>query len=452
MDGELVFSVVGGEAHRARRISLAEAGLRERDHLQEWIRGNPEILGPDVRIVTFEFAGWQSRSGSEFDRLDLLGIDTDGRLIVAELKRGIAPDTVEMQAVKYAAFASRFSPDTLAASHAAYLTKVEGVLVSKDDALVRLQQHVGGELDIEQLRRPRIVLVAAGFPPQVSAAAVWLGEMGVEVTLVEFGAYRTESEVVLTVSQLWPLPDVEDFTISPRQAEVRAAEERTVRNREARAVTTLLDEGLIEDGTHLRMSTAPVRSRLREAIERWIAEEPSRGGATWRTDSRTPLIWSLDGTAWSPTGLAKEIVTRATGEQFPVIPGPRCWVLNDGRSLSELAGFGRPAGRDWSDLHRLVASIRPGEWTTYGDLAEVVGSAARSVGQHVTSCAACANAYRVLTVDGTVADQFRWRDETDERTPREVLEAEGIEFVAGRASQHGRLDAHALRRRLNETK
>jgi hypothetical protein len=42
-----------------------------------------------------------------------LGIDGDGRLVVAELKRDQAPDTVEMQAIKYAAGASRFTEDTL---------------------------------------------------------------------------------------------------------------------------------------------------------------------------------------------------------------------------------------------------------------------------------------------------------------------------------------------------
>ena len=114
MPEDLVFTVQPGVARRAQSISLAEAGLRERADLQEWVRKNPEILGSGIRIVTFEFGAWQARDGHTSDRLDLLGLDDDGRLVVAELKRGPAPDTVDMQAIKYAAFVSRFTARAVA--------------------------------------------------------------------------------------------------------------------------------------------------------------------------------------------------------------------------------------------------------------------------------------------------------------------------------------------------
>ena len=136
MRRELVFTAYPGRAELARRIKLAEAGLKERADLQEWIRANPQILGPGVRIVTYEFDKWVSGSGSHGDRLDLLGLDEDGRLVLAELKRDGAPDTVEMQAIKYAAYASRFKVETLATCHADYLRRTLGALaITDDDAL-----------------------------------------------------------------------------------------------------------------------------------------------------------------------------------------------------------------------------------------------------------------------------------------------------------------------------
>ena len=142
MGDEQVFTVQSGNARPARRISLADAGFHERTHLQEWVRKNPTILGDSVRIVTFEFNSWQGRNTRPLDRLDLLGIDEDGRLVIAELKRGKAPDFVETQAIKYAAMASRFDSSTLSASHARYLTGIGEPKVSEDDARGFLEDHI----------------------------------------------------------------------------------------------------------------------------------------------------------------------------------------------------------------------------------------------------------------------------------------------------------------------
>ena len=293
MPSELIFTVQPGAAQPAQPISLAEAGLLERSDLQEWVRNNPEILGDDIRIVTFEFAAWQARDGRAADRLDLLGLDGEGRLLVAELKRGPAPDTVEMQAIKYAAFASRFTPETLADAHAVYLSRDSDEAVSPEDALARLVDHAGGELEASLLRQPRIALLASGFSPQVTATAVWLNEMGVSVRLIEFNAYQTEHDIVLAVSQTYPVPDTEDFTVSPRQAELRGAEERARTRRDASAVTRLVAEGVLDDGASLELEISALRLTpvQREQVAMWVAEDPSRGRATWRNEVRAPLIW-----------------------------------------------------------------------------------------------------------------------------------------------------------------
>lgn len=56
---ERVFTVTGSAATPARPIALADAGLRERSDLQEWVLAHPEIIGDGVLVVTFEFDRWQ---------------------------------------------------------------------------------------------------------------------------------------------------------------------------------------------------------------------------------------------------------------------------------------------------------------------------------------------------------------------------------------------------------
>ena len=72
---ELVFTVSGAEAKPVRATTLLEIGLSERRHLQEWVLAHPEILGPDIRVVTFEFDRWWAVGGDPLDRLDVLGLD-----------------------------------------------------------------------------------------------------------------------------------------------------------------------------------------------------------------------------------------------------------------------------------------------------------------------------------------------------------------------------------------
>lgn len=224
MADELVFTVSGATATPAAAVSLAEIGLLERQHLQEWVIAHPEILGPRIMVVTFEFDRWWAAGGSLLDRLDVLGLDQAGRLVVAELKRDAAPDTVEMQAIKYAAMASRFTPEALASQHARFLSS-RGQVVTDEDALAALEEHTEDKmLSVETLRQPRVVLVAASFPPVVTATAVWLREMGLDVSLIRFQAYRTCHETLVTVSQLFPVPTVEEFTVVPR-ASTRAADQ-----------------------------------------------------------------------------------------------------------------------------------------------------------------------------------------------------------------------------------
>ena len=111
-----------------------------------------------------------------------------------------------------------------------------------------------------------------------------------------------------------------------------------------------------------------------------------------------------------------------------------------------LAGTGDFAtGRDWSELHAALAALPFGGWTTYTDLAELIGSHQVPVGQHLANAPGILNAHRVLTSDGRVAEGFRWLDPNDQRDVREVLESEGVRFRAdGRADPSQRLQAEDL--------
>ncbi|MGY1709111.1 MGMT family protein [Geodermatophilus sp. SYSU D00758] len=89
--------------------------------------------------------------------------------------------------------------------------------------------------------------------------------------------------------------------------------------------------------------------------------------------------------------------------------------------------------RDWSDLHRALEAIPAGRWTTYGDLAQLVGTVAQPLGNHVMRCPDCTSAHRVLASTGRPSPGFSWSDSNRTESVEEVLAAEGVRFTNGAA-------------------
>ncbi|MGV1048297.1 MAG: GmrSD restriction endonuclease domain-containing protein [Solirubrobacterales bacterium] len=114
--------------------------------------------------------------------------------------------------------------------------------------------------------------------------------------------------------------------------------------------------------------------------------------------------------------------------------------------LAPLPGISDDAGEgfDWSRVDAAVGVIPAGRWTSYSDLAEVGGTAAQAVGNFVATLPAGTNAYRVLSLDGSVSSSFHWQDPADQRDVREVLEAEGVVFEDGFAGASQRLTSEEM--------
>jgi alkylated DNA nucleotide flippase Atl1 len=442
---EQLYMVEGATATPADRVSLTEAGLLERQHLQEWVIAHPEILGEDVLIVTFEFDRWITGAGAPtWERLDVLALDQTGRLIVAELKRGVAPDAVMVQALNYAAMARGFSLDLLVEAYAARA----GGGQSSNEVQQELREWAP-TLSDETLAPPRIVLVAEDFGPVLRNTAMFLIEQGLDLRLVRVQLYRMpHGTLALTASQLLPVPDTEEFMVRPRSAASTQRAARAAAARRSSIPERLVAAKSFEEGEELRIVVPVGVAEDREAVAAWLAEEPTRAVVRWRQDFRAPIQWAADGEPWNLTSLIRHIVGEATGEPARThVWGPNWYQTLDGEVLHKVAEALGDAGEprfDWSRLHTLLAGLPSGRWTTYGDLAQVVGTAAQPLGGHMSRCEECPNAWRVLGGDGRPRPNFAWSDPTEVRTQEEALSAEAVTFTHGVADPSKRLKAAEL--------
>ncbi len=368
----MLFTVAGSVAMPAQMISLEEAGLEQRADLQEWVLSNPAILGPAVKVVTFEFDGVPTSGGPLRDRVSVLGLGADGRLVVAELKSSRAADT-EVSAIKYAASVSRMLPESLAEHFARFQSRRQ-TPISPEEALAELQAHAP-DLSPETLRRPRIVLLARDFSAVVSASVVWLSEMGLDIALVQISAFRSyiygqsgSSNVpMISVSQLYPVREVEDFTISPERQLAKETAEAKRRVQDAALVRRLISTESVADGTIFTLSPrTDLNFDMRSQLEEWLDMDPARRTAHWQNNLSAPLVWDVDKAAYTPAGLVRHIVEQATGVTANYV-GTQWWRDPTGWNMAELAG---PLGGGKGAMYREYWSrwldkvrIRHPQWT-----------------------------------------------------------------------------------------
>ncbi len=148
-------------------VDFTDLGLQERRDIQEWIASNPSILGQDLLIVSKEFSGFDRTN----ERLDLLAVDIDGKLVVVELKRDDSGVDVHWQAIKYASYLYRVSGTRIVEMLASYGG------IPESDARRKLVQHLGSDDDLNALNNDqRIILASHRFAPEVTSAALWLNE------------------------------------------------------------------------------------------------------------------------------------------------------------------------------------------------------------------------------------------------------------------------------------
>lgn len=196
------------QSEAIKEVDFGQLGFQERKHIQEWVAANPDILGENLLIVGKEF--------SEFDRtnerLDLLAVDEDGRLVVIELKRDDTGTNVHWQAIKYASYMRRIDAERIIGTLANHAE------VSSQDAEAMLLQHIKSD-DLNGLNHDqRIIIVSHRFAPEVTSAVLWLNEKAsVEdlMTCVQLTPYKDQESdsLYLQSNRIIPVPGAERYTI-----------------------------------------------------------------------------------------------------------------------------------------------------------------------------------------------------------------------------------------------
>ena len=216
MSGEPQLFRVNPESQQSdwiEEVDFARLGLRERRDIQEWVAANPGILGDDLLIIGKEFSGFDQTS----ERLDLLAVDLDGRLVIIELKRDDTGSDVHWQAIKYASYFQRATADSIIRMTAEYRSE------SEEEAATALLRHLGAD-DLNALNNDqRIIIASHRFAPEVTSAAVWLNRKAPGdglITCVKLTPYldAQTGSLYVQATTIIPAPGVDAYLVGIGQS------------------------------------------------------------------------------------------------------------------------------------------------------------------------------------------------------------------------------------------
>ena len=193
-----------------KKKSFSELGFTERKHLQEWIANSPAVLGEDILIIQKEFNGFNDTN----ERLDLLGLDKEGNLVIIENKLDDTGRDVTWQALKYASYCSTLKKEQIRRIYQDFLDK-QGTNENAEQNLIEFFNVDNiSEISLNLAQTQRIILVAAHFRKEVTSTVLWLMNYKLRVQCFKATPYELDNQLVLNVEQIIPVKEAEEYIIS----------------------------------------------------------------------------------------------------------------------------------------------------------------------------------------------------------------------------------------------
>lgn len=192
--------------------SMTQAGRREVEDLQQWIRSHPTILGDDLVII-----GEQVPTRNGF--IDFLAIDRSGNLLVVELKRDRLPREVLAQAIDYASDIAGWDAD-----------KVSEVCLKFTDQTVQDKLNESFlQVDLEDLvinKVQRILLVGFRIEEPLERMIEWLSSTyGVSINAVVLTYIKTKGGDELIARTMIIPEEIDRERAGKRQIQISMSDE-----------------------------------------------------------------------------------------------------------------------------------------------------------------------------------------------------------------------------------
>lgn len=208
---------------KIEETTFKEIGASERNHLQEWIAKNPEVLcGEDesLLIIQKEFDGFNDTR----ERLDLLALDNNGNLVIIENKLDDSGRDVTWQGLKYVSYCASLTTEQILSIYDQFLGAGES---AEENVREFLELDEEAELLLNDGDQ-RLILIAHKFRKEVTSTVMWLLDKDIQIQCFKAVPFKYGNEALLQLEQIIPLPETQEYIISLQNKE---KEEKAVSKR-----------------------------------------------------------------------------------------------------------------------------------------------------------------------------------------------------------------------------
>ncbi|MGC9385250.1 MAG: hypothetical protein ACP5D6_11680 [Kosmotogaceae bacterium] len=182
------------------KTKLKEEKLLE-ENLEDWITNDPKILGEPLLLI-----GRQVRIPDINDKLDLLALDPQGNAVIIELKRGRLKDPVDMQALRYASYISKWGFEDFDDQARQFFGEFGNPDFNFNEKYETFCSDVGIDNIPDINSDQRIILVGAEIKDKLGSVALWLFEHNIDVKVIEVDLFKEGDVIFLQPQVIIPLP------------------------------------------------------------------------------------------------------------------------------------------------------------------------------------------------------------------------------------------------------
>jgi hypothetical protein len=268
-----IYRMTGEALEAVRETTFASAGVSERNDLQRLLKSQIEIISEGTLIIAEEFSDWEDSRR----RIDLLGVDPDGTIVVIELKRTEDGGHMELQAIRYAAMVSTLDFDRVVRIFESYL-KANG---DARDAREVLVDHLDDANEDSFAQDVRIVLASAEFSRELTTSVLWLNDRGLDIRCVRIKPYGAQTDLLLDVQQIIPLPDAQDYITRFREKQQKERQSRSSGRDTSRYSIYAGETCLVENESKRRS----VLTLIRHLCDAGISPEQIAANVEWKQAS-----------------------------------------------------------------------------------------------------------------------------------------------------------------------